>query len=165
MKRLLLTALFLFIPTAQDAPSDIKAHDLGFDNSSEILWLARVVYSETKKPSEMEAVAWVVRNRVQTGYRGGSYKEVANSPWQFSGLMPSDPNYEHNISREFGDPNFENAARVATRVFFADGEDRPFPKTVRHFYSPHVMDAPDWARGQKPYLAMADRFELYNNVN
>ena len=37
---------------------------------TETLWLARCIYSETKRPAEQELVAWVLRNRVETGYRG-----------------------------------------------------------------------------------------------
>ena len=32
----------------------------------EILWLARAMYSETKRPHEQELVAWVVRNRLES---------------------------------------------------------------------------------------------------
>lgn len=43
----------------------------------EILWLARTIFSETKRPHEQELVAWVVRNRVETGYRGNATYEAA----------------------------------------------------------------------------------------
>ncbi|WP_240332831.1 hypothetical protein [Salinibacter ruber] len=44
------------------------------------LWLARAIYSETKLPHEQELVAWVVRNRVETAYRGRrTYRAVAGS--------------------------------------------------------------------------------------
>ncbi len=40
-------------------PQELKKID------NETLWLARCIYSETKRPEEQELVAWVVRNRVE----------------------------------------------------------------------------------------------------
>ena len=37
---------------------------------SETLWLARAIFSETKRVDEQILVAWVIRNRVDTGFRG-----------------------------------------------------------------------------------------------
>ncbi len=53
------------------------------------LWLARAIYSETKLPHEQELVAWVVRNRVETAYRGRrTYRAVVLDPYQFSAFQP-----------------------------------------------------------------------------
>src|SRR3990167_5555288 len=57
--------------------------------AKDILWLARILYSESKVREEQIIIAWVVRNRVESGFRGAqSYKDVAISPAQFSGLWP-----------------------------------------------------------------------------
>ena len=49
------------------------------------LWLARAIYSETKLPHEQELVAWVVRNRVETAYRGRrSYRAVVLDPGRYA---------------------------------------------------------------------------------
>ena len=57
----------------------LKPHE-----QDDVLWLARCVLSESNRADEQRYVAWVVRNRVETGYRGTSYREVVLEPYQFS---------------------------------------------------------------------------------
>jgi spore germination cell wall hydrolase CwlJ-like protein len=150
--------------TLDDSKDDVR---------EEILWLARVIYSETKKADEQVLVAWVVRNRVETGYLGDSYKEVATYRNQFSGLNTFDGQYLHNITRSHkssGD-SWENALEIAEAVYSAPSFLRPFPKTVRHFYSPiSAKVEPKWATGSKPVLVVRDnsqknvRFAFYDEI-
>jgi spore germination cell wall hydrolase CwlJ-like protein len=141
-------------------------------DKEEILWLARIVYSETKRPHEQRLVAWVVRNRVDTGYTGQTYEAVANHSSQFSGLQPSDPRYEHNMSRWWASQghSWNNALRIAKEVYFAPESERPFSVTTRHFYSPVAVSKPDWARGREAVRvinsshARAPRFAFYARV-
>jgi len=139
----------------------------------EILWLARIIYSETKKESEQVLVAWIVRNRVDTEFRGSTYEQVAKSPAQFSGLHSGDAQYSHNISREYesAGESWKKALSIAKAVYFADESLRPFPETVRHFYSPRsVLVDPDWAATHKPVVVLKDneneqvRFAFYDSV-
>ena len=143
--------------------------------SREILWLARIIYSETKKANEQVLVAWVVRNRVETNYHGGdTYHDVATAKGQFSGLNPSDAQYLHNISRNYksGGESWVKALDVAEAVYSSPSFLRPFPKTVRHFYSPRSVKVdPEWAAELKPVLVTRDlsedrniRFAFYNSV-
>jgi spore germination cell wall hydrolase CwlJ-like protein len=142
-------------------------------DEEEILWLARLVYSETKRPDEQVLVAWVVRNRVEADYKGETYKEVALHDSQFSGLNTFDKNYRHNITRNYGDSgeSWENAILVARAVYNAPEILRPFPKTVKHFYSPiSVRVKPNWAKGSEPVQVVRDasnsavRFAFYDKV-
>jgi hypothetical protein len=138
----------------------------------EILWLARILYSETKRAHEQRLVAWVVRNRVDTSYRGRTYEAVANSSAQFSGLQPSDPRYEHNMSRWWASngESWESALKIAKEVYFAPESERPFSVTTRHFYSPVAVSKPAWARGHeavgvvKSSYHHAPRFAFYARV-
>lgn len=139
----------------------------------EILWLARGVYSETKNEEEMHLIAWVIRNRVETKYRGTTYQEVLTSEKQFSGLHISSLEYKNNHSLDYSDTknkNWRAALATAKEVYTADESDRPFPKTVRHFYSPSLTDAPDWARDETPYQNIAyletakPHFIFYNAI-
>jgi len=144
------------------------------DTKEEILWLARVVYSETKNSDEQVLVAWVVRNRVETEFRGETYKEVAKSSGQFSGLNISDAQYLHNISRDYDSSgeSWEKALDIAEAVYFSPDFLRPFPKTVRHFYSPlSVSISPEWSADSKPVIVIRDssedrniRFAFYDGV-
>ncbi len=144
------------------------------EDRAEILWLARVIYSETKVPEEMRLVAWVVRNRVETGYRGTTYRAVATSAKQFSGLTPGSPDYERNVSLDYedtGNRSWVAALAIAEEVYTANLDSRPFPKTVRHFYSPHAVSAtPFWVDTGELRLKIAapdgspPRFAFYDGV-
>ena len=148
--------------------------DLKKDSQDEVLWLARIIYSETKRPDEMRLVGWVARNRVEIGFRGNNYYEVATAPGQFSGLNARDLEYYNNISLGHGDlanPSWVQALAIANAVYTAPASERPFPITVLHFYSPHILKVPpEWAERGELVLAVAsgkggaDRFHFYNNV-
>ena len=141
----------------------------------DILWLARVIYSETKKPHEQELVAWVVRNRVETEYRGrDTYKGVVLDPWQFSAFNVNSPKRRHYMSLTAASqaPGFQRALAIATDVAQADADARPFEKTTRHFYSEISMvggRTPAWAKKLQPVkLAQhvdARRFRFFADVS
>ncbi|PIR24060.1 hypothetical protein COV42_02765 [Candidatus Campbellbacteria bacterium CG11_big_fil_rev_8_21_14_0_20_44_21] len=145
---------------------------IGREAKEEILWLGRVIYSETKEENEQVLIAWVVRNRVETGYRGKTYSEVANSPGQFSGLNAFDGQYLHNISREYGSRGeaWEKSLAIAEAVYNSPGFLRPFPQSVRHFYSPKSVSVhPEWSASYKPTFVAKDgrggiRFAFYDSL-
>jgi hypothetical protein len=162
-------------PSTKSASLVKKKNEQSADEKQHILWLARIIHSETHVESEMPLIGWVVRNRVETGFRGTTYKEVALSKNQFSGLNPADPHYARNISVGYENANdrvWQQALAAAEKVYYADASDRPFPKTVRHFYSPVAIAPPTWAKEEKLYHAVggsllgeeAARFAFYSNV-
>lgn len=118
---------------------------------SETLWLARAIYSETKRPEEMELVAWVVRNRVETAYRGkASYRAAVLDPFQFSAFNPGNRKrtYYSSLTAGSNARGFDNALRIAYSVRHADPGYRPFSQNTRHFYSERSMVGvrhPYWA--------------------
>lgn len=124
------------------------------NEDEEILWLARVIFSETKDADEMEKIAWVVRNRVKDGRWGYSYKKVALSPSQFSGLNSWDSQYHININidRSINNPSWQKALAIADEVYNANYDDRALHGSVQHFYSPHVVRTPSWAKNKEPVL-------------
>ena len=140
--------------------------------ADDVLWLARVIYSETKRPEEQELVAWTVRNRVETHYRGkDTYQEVVLDPWQYSAFNSNSPKRHHysTLASTATAKGFQTALRIAHDVYYADESDRPFVKTTRHFYSERSMTGgrtPAWAVGKQPVqLAGYDidprRFRFY----
>jgi len=157
---------------------DIQKQKMFVDESlagaerDEILWLARILYSETKIPREMRLVAWVARNRVDSGYTGSTYEEVAKSKYQFSGLNSFDRHYKKNINMNYGnnDPAWKKALDIANEVYYADVSERPFPNSVKHFYSPLSVGKPNWALGKRPYYVTRlnkgypVRFAFYDGV-
>lgn len=143
---------------------------------SETLWLARGIYSETKRPQEQELVAWTIRNRVETRYRGNdSYREAVLDPYQYSAFIEGTPTRAHyaNLQADSQEPGFQTAVAIAKQVKEAPDSMRPFSKTTRHFYSEQSMvggKAPEWAVGKKPVTPKrpiqldAKRFRFYENI-
>lgn len=122
----------------------------------ETLWLARGIYSETKRPEEQELVAWTIRNRVETEYRGrATYRDVVLDPYQFSAFNPDFERRSHykNLDADYEDRGWQQALSIAYHVRHADPELRPFPKETRHFFSERsMMDRtfPSWAQDLDP---------------
>jgi len=141
------------------------------------LWLARAIYSETKLPHEQELVAWVVRNRVETGYRGETtYKEVILDPYQFSAFNPgaSRRSFYLSLTADVQLPAWQQALWIAHYVRNADPAYRPFPIETRHFYSERSMKGrqhPYWANRQQfvqpgwNYQVDERRFRFYEEIS
>ena len=116
----------------------------------EVIWLARCIYSESDRGHEQRLVAWVVRNRAETDYRGTTYREVVLEPKQFSAFNQPSIRRNHilsltpySLSRAW-----RQALTIALEVYQAPASQRPFDITTRHFYSPVSMEGgrtPHWA--------------------
>ncbi len=144
---------------------------------TETLWLARVIYSESKRIEEQELVAWVVRNRVETTYRGRrSYEGVALDPYQFSAFNPNSRKHRYyaNLDAHSKARGWQKTLALAYYVRYADAAHRPFPIKTRHFYSEQSLpeDAvhPAWTEGLEPVIPRrplqleAHRFRFYSGV-
>ncbi len=144
--------------------------------SEDVLWLARCIYSETKQADEQELVAWVVRNRVETQYRGQSaYRDVVLDPYQFSAFNPGSAVRRHYLHLEpvSSARGWLRAMEVAHAVYYAPADARPFAAETRHFYSERSMRGgrtPNWAQGKAPVQltrARIDprRFRFYAHIS
>ena len=152
-----------------ELPTAVVSHAIPtFDPAyvtDDVLWLARCIYSETKKAHEQELVAWVIRNRVETGYRGQhTYEGTVLDPYQFSAFNPgsSKRRLYTTLMPESNSASFAQALRVAHDVYYASADERPFPETTRHFYSERSMvgrKAPRWAEGQQPVTPVKHRVD------
>ena len=135
------------------------------DIDDETLWLARCIYSETKDVREMELVAWVVRNRVETSYRGkDSYREVVLDPYQFSAFNDTSrvKFFYSDLSPTARFVGWKDAIKIAHTIRNAPAELRPFSKVTRHFYSERSMKGrrhPVWALGNDP-VQVGPHYEL-----
>jgi len=141
------------------------------------VWLARAIYSETKLPHEQELVAWVVRNRVETQYRGRStYKEVILDPYQFSAFNPgaSKRSFYLSLTPDVQLPAWQQALWIAHYVRHADPVYRPFSPETRHFYSERSMQSrqhPYWVNRQQfvspgwEYSVNERRFRFYKEIS
>lgn len=141
------------------------------------LWLARAIYSETKLPHEQELVAWVIRNRVRTNYRGkSSYREVVLDPYQFSAFNPGSSKrwFHMHLNPETELAGWQQALWIAHYVRHADSVYRPFSVKTRHFYSERSMPdqrMPYWAEGSDyvspgwNYAVEKRRFRFYEKIS
>lgn len=142
----------------------------------ETLWLARCIYSETKDPREMELVAWVVRNRVETDYRGrDTYQSTVLDPRQFSAFNNDSPtvNFYTRLETHHELLGWQEALRIAYLVRTDDGRRRPFSELTRHFYSEVSMAgfaSPYWSSGYTPVNPGGEfeiderRFRFYEDI-
>ncbi len=144
---------------------------------SETLWLARAIYSETKQVHEQELVAWVIRNRVETGYRDKhTYEGVVLDPYQFSAFNPGSPKraFYSSLTPTDSLPGWQRALRIAHYVRHADPSQRPFSIETRHFYSERSMVGrphPHWANDRQlvrpnwTYRVDQRRFRFYEAIS
>ena len=180
---LLLSVFSLFV-TASFSPD--RSYALDYDLyvppaldttavSDDVLWLARCIYSETKRAHEQELVAWVIRNRVETRYRGNaSYEDAVLDPYQFSAFNPNSSKRGFFTTLAPGDDEdgWAQALHIAHYVYHAPDAERPFAQDARHFYSERSMRggrAPNWAEGQRPvrltrHHVNPRRFRFYRGI-
>lgn len=184
MIRSLLPLVLLAFPVAAQPATDTEARPqdplarlraLPPLQMDEVTWLARCLTTESDRPREQWYVAWVVRNRVETQFAGITYREVVLEPYQFSAFNTSSPARDAALAlTPFSEaPHWREAVRIALAVVNDDGTGRPFPASVRHFYSPVSMPGgmvPEWARGRQPVAlndpAVSDhRFRFYDGLD
>jgi len=143
-----------YAPTEAGSPDTARVAAPA-DMEEQTLWLARAIYSETKLPHEQELVAWVVRNRVETAYRGRrSYRDVVLDPYQFSAFNPESEKraFYRRLRPEAPLPRWRQALWVARYVRHAAPAYRPFSVETRHFYSERSMRGramPHWAESAR----------------
>jgi hypothetical protein len=141
----------------------------------EVVWLARCIYSESNRSHEQRLVAWVVRNRVETEFRGHTYRDAILTPAQFSAFNTPTPRRRQllNLTLDSQTPGWRQALEIAYSVYTAPGERRPFPITTRHFYSPVSMPTeqpPEWTNEHSPIPSaslgvLPQRFKFYDGVD
>ena len=162
------------VPAGPEAAAEIPEFDPN-DVAADVLWLARCIFSETKRPEEQELIAWVVRNRVETGYRGqASYRGTVLDPLQFSAFNAGSPHrrYYSSLAPTARARGWQTALRIAHGVYYAPETARPFSVKTRHFYSERSMvgrSRPVWADGMRPVSLDRDvdphRFRFYAGVS
>lgn len=117
-----------------------------------INWVARALYSETKRLKDFEYVAWVVRNRMKSPHYPGTARAVILQPSQFSAFNNWERRKELEAMRypETRKTAFRRAYRIARYVLAAPDSLNPLPQTT-HFFMPETMKKkygearPDWA--------------------
>lgn len=97
-----------------------------------------------------QAVAWVIRNRLQSGRWGHSLASVCLWRAQFSGwYVPSDPNFSGACNLSDTDPVLEKLAQVLTDVMQADQATDPTDGAM-WYYAASMTTPPAWAETAIP---------------
>ena len=171
----LIWAVTVFPVAAQPADNLTRVQNQSPMAMDELLWLARAVYSESDRADEQELVAWVIRNRVETGYRGDTYRQVVLEPMQFSAFNTPSERRSYILGLDQHDvvPSWMQALKVSMDVFQADPTERPFAIDTRHFYSPVSMvgrSEPTWASAGIPLSSPGlgidpDRFRFFSGID
>lgn len=144
-----------------DVKKELRVAKAGYDSleyysqlkDPRTIWLARAIYSETDKASEMWHVGWVIRNRVEIGYNGKTtYRDVILDRKQFSAFNYGRRYRDYYLTKSFHEmfdstqeaKIWRYALENARRVVFADSSDRPFDPKTLYYYSEISM--PDWKK-------------------
>ncbi len=143
----------------------------------ETLWLARAMFSESKRHDEQELIGWTVRNRVEAVHRGcRTYEECILDPFQFSAFLPGQPkqDYYTDLTETSEVAGWHRTMALAHYIRHADGRLRPFGPSVLHFYSQQSMIdttlVPDWVGDLVPVVPQrriqldVQRFRFYADV-
>lgn len=114
-----------------------------------VLWMARAVLSETKRPSEMPYIASVIRNRVEAKYRGSeTVKQVVLDRYQFSAFNPGRSSRSRYLRLDRSTANgylWDVARSVSEYAVTAPRAALPFTSCVTHFVCPNVLKkSPKW---------------------
>jgi hypothetical protein len=111
-------------------------------NSDEITYLAKTLYGESRgEPHQSKvAVAWVIRNRVESGVWGKTYKATVTAKGQFTCWSKDiDPGNYDAIQNPSG-PLWEECKQVASEVINAPYSANVLPGAI-NYYSPRSQRA------------------------
>jgi len=130
------------------------------DDTDEII-LARALFGEARNtlvPDEARvAIGWVIRNRVESSRWPNTYWEVITTPSQFSSFNVDDDNrsfVENPLHKDnaVDKKAWENTCNIARNII--KGEITDPTQGANHYYDDSI-NTPDWAKDQKPTLAIS----------
>lgn len=148
-------------------------------------WLGLCLITESNRPEEWPYIAWVIRNRVESGRFRHTYESVILQPKQFSAFNKYTGSGATEYSKFSPVQIFRDKARgyayiellfhavdVAKEIISLPRKESPFPITVCHYYSPVSMiprgSRPAWAASAKrlftPKGIDPDRFIFADGV-
>lgn len=133
--------------------------------TSESDWLGLALRSESDEPHEWPALAWVIRNRVESNRYPDTYYEVITQAYQFSyfnqfrGIEDSEELFAVAKEGYAGDNSgwdendFVRAKACAASVMMLPRWAAPFSHRVLYFWAPGAMvprgSDPSWASDLK----------------
>lgn len=108
------------------------------------------------------AVAWVIRNRMETGYRGKhSVADVCRDPWQFSCWNESDPQRALLLRLKQTDPTYVRLRDVLQGVLLGIWDDPT--GGARHYHTVAMGFPKAWGKPVPP-SAIIGAHAFYSKV-
>ena len=154
------------VPTLQARVETPLAGPAGFDDLQEIDIVAATLWGEARNQGEqgMRAVASVIENRRQKGYRHKtSAAAVCLDPWQFSCWNANDPNLAR-MRRLASQPD---AQYLLARQIAAEVQQRTLDditRKARHYYAASLRPPAYWSRGKTPCVVIGDHL-FFNDID
>lgn len=141
-------------------------------------WVGLCCITESNQPHEWPYIAWVIRNRLDSGKYKHSYEQVVLQSYQFSAFnkwigQPDPLVVFRMVARGYHWIEYLfHACDAAKMVIEAPRSSEPFPITVRHYYSPRSMrplgSKPAWEKEASrlftPEGVSPERFIFADNV-
>lgn len=130
-------------------------------NENDLMVLARTIYGEARGELDrndgglksLQAIAWVVKNRMHQGRFGASVSDVCLQPRQFSCWNEDDPNRTHILNSTFENKILQVCFLTAAHVLFGDTAD--CTDGADHYHSARIK-TPHWAKDAKPTKKIAN---------
>lgn len=108
----------------------------------------RTLYQECRgEPRDGQvAVAWVIRNRLESGRWGNSLGSVCLWRNQFSGWLSSDPNFGASCALQDSDKTLAALSDILDEVMTADPKTDP-TGGAQYYFASSMKQPPTWAAG------------------
>ncbi len=100
--------------------------------------------AQNQSPLGQEAVAWVIRNRVDRGKYGKGWIGVILKPWQFSSFNANDP-MAAKLPMPLTDIAYQSCLLAAKHVYDKTSADPTFGAT-HYFADSMAANPPSWAK-------------------
>ncbi len=134
-------------------------------NDNDLDVMARTIWGESRGEPKAgrEAVAWVIRNRLNRPKRfAPTIAGVCQQAYQFSCWNRNDPNRPKMLTLTDEDPVFAECKKVASDVLTGDVPD---PTHGSQFYCTAAVAAQtSWAKGHEPVVKIGHHW-FYNDVS
>jgi hypothetical protein len=139
---------------------------LGRPTDEELLWMARVMYTEAPTMRLMTYAGSTVIERVNMEEYPNTVRGVATQRWQFEGITRNAQNVRDLTLEDYGSQNLKWNLAVRSAHFILTTPERYRPlKGIDHFWSPQSADKrPNWAH-RSPEYQVGDKFEFHNLIN
>ena len=109
-------------------------------NDEDVIYLAKTLYGEARGQniSSKKAVAWIIRNRLNDGGFGRTYKDVVTAPYQFTCWNKLIDRVNYDAIQDPAGTAWDDCLSIAREVVSASEIENIIPMAV-NYYSPRAQ--------------------------